>query len=211
MKNKSVIVIGGGGHAKVVIDALLLSKVPLVGYTDVDDKELSLSEVKIPYLGEDAAVFKKYRPSEVSLVNGIGSVGLEPDGSPTARETIFEQFKSRGYEFIPIIHPSAIVSPDVVVGEGCQIMAGAVIQAGTRLGDNVIVNTRASVDHDCRIGSHSHIAPGAILSGGVELGSGSHIGTGAAVRQGLRLGLRVFVNMRSVVTADQKDFSVVTA
>lgn len=180
--NKSCVVIGGGGHARVLMDALLLSGFEIQGFTDVVSKQISLHGRKIPYLGTDEEYFEKSRRINSPLVNGVGSVG-----NPEIRREIFKRFKSAGYSFLTVIHPSAIVARDVSFGEGVQIMAGAVIQTSAVLGNNVIINTRASVDHDCRIEDHVHVAPGAVLSGNVTVGDSAHIGTGACIVQGIHI------------------------
>lgn len=162
------------------MDALLLSGFEIQGFTDVVSKQISLHGRKIPYLGTDEEYFEKSRKINPPLVNGIGSVG-----NPENRREIFKRFKQAGCSFLTVIHPSAVVARDVTFGEGVQIMAGAVIQTGSVLGNNVIINTCASVDHDCRIEDHVHIAPGAVLSGNVTVGENAHVGTGASVVQGI--------------------------
>lgn len=192
--NRPVIVLGGGGHARVLIDALRLSKNQILGVTDFRPSSVNPQKVGVKILGDDGAVFS-FSPAKVSLANGLGSTG-----STAARMALFEKFKVKGYRFISVIHPSAVIAKDAVLGEGVQIMAGAVIQTGVVIGDNAIINTRASVDHDCYIGSHVHIAPGAVLSGGVEIGDGSHIGTGAVIVQNVVLPGGSFIKAASLVT-----------
>lgn len=180
--NLPVIVLGSGGHAKVLIEALLASSVEIVGIVDEDPAQKGKSILGIPVIGNDDTV-NQYRPGAVQLVNGLGSVGV-----PERRREIFERFSALGYGFASVVHPSAVIASDAEIGEGAQIMAGAVIQPGSGIGRNAIINTRASVDHDCIIGDHTHIAPGVTLSGGVRVGAGAHIGTGATVIQGIDIG-----------------------
>jgi UDP-perosamine 4-acetyltransferase len=85
------------------------------------------------------------------------------------------------------------------LGEGVQIMAGTVVQPGSKIGDNTILNTRSSVDHDCEIGAHVHIAPGVTLSGGVRVHDDAHIGAGAVLIQGVEVGASSLVAAGSVV------------
>jgi sugar O-acyltransferase (sialic acid O-acetyltransferase NeuD family) len=174
-----VMVLGAGGHAKVLIEALLANSVEIAGIFDADPKMVGVTLLGVPVLGGDELI-KKFPLTEIRLVNGLGSVGL-----PVKRRELFEQFKGMGYSFATVVHPSAVVASDAELGEGAQIMAGVVIQPGSRIGSNVIVNTRASVDHDCIIGDHVHIAPGVTLSGGVVVGDSCHIGTAATVIQGI--------------------------
>lgn len=180
--NKSCVVIGGGGHARVLMDALLLLGFEIQGFLDFVPKHISLHGEEITYLGTDEEYLEKSSQKDIQLVNGVGSVG-----NPETRREIFKRFKSAGYSFLSVIHPSSIVARDVSFGEGVQIMAGVVIQTGAILGNNVIINTRASVDHDCRIGDHVHIAPGVVLSGNVTVGESAHVGTGVSVVQGISI------------------------
>lgn len=188
MTNLPILIIGAGGHAKVLLDTLNLSgRHSVLGLLDHDPKKHGTTVLGTPVLGDDR-VLEIHPPDSVLLVNGIGSVGL-----PTVRMGIFQELKDKGYSFANVIHPSAVISPTARIGEGSQILAGAVIQAEASIGDNVIVNTRASIDHDCAIGNHVHIAPGVTLSGGTKVGSCSHIGTSASVIQGISIGERVIV------------------
>ena len=98
-------------------------------------------------------------------MNGVGSAR-----STANRQDVYDRFTREGYCFATVIHPSAIVAPEVQIKDGVQIMAGAILQPGSRIGSNAIVNTGAIVDHDCIVGEHAHIAPGAVLSGGVHVG-----------------------------------------
>lgn len=194
--NKPVVVIGAGGHAKVVIDALLLLDVQVLCLTDTDPAKHGASVLGIPVLDEDS-LLTRYPPDTADLAMGVGSVRVSQ-----FRREIFERLKSSGYRFKTIVHPSTSIGRDVVLGEGCQIMAGVVIQTGSILGVNVLINTRAVVDHDCEIGDHVHIGPGAVLSGHVTLDADCHIGCGASVIQGIRLGNNVQVGAGAAVVND---------
>lgn len=193
-KSLPMIVIGGGDHAKVLVHMLLSALRQILGYTDPDEARAPILDVK--RLGNDEAVFK-YRPEEVRLVNGVGSVR-----STVLREQIYDRFKGRGYSFARVIHPSATIASGVQLSEGVQIMAGTVLQPGSSVGTNAIVNTGAIIDHDCVVGSHAHIAPGVVLSGCVRVGSGAHIGTGACAIQGVSIGAGSVVGAGAVVIGD---------
>jgi sugar O-acyltransferase (sialic acid O-acetyltransferase NeuD family) len=189
-----VLVVGGGGHATVLIDALSLTGRRVLGFTELRDGAPAARASD--RLGGDEAVLE-FEPSAVGLVNGVGSAG-----STLARREVFERFSQRGYHFVSVIHPSAVLSPGVRLEEGVQIMAGAVVQTGARIGANVIINTRASVDHDCDIQRHAHVAPGALLCGHVRVGSGAHVGAGAVVIQGVAIGDGAIVGAGAVVVDD---------
>jgi sugar O-acyltransferase (sialic acid O-acetyltransferase NeuD family) len=188
-----VIIVGGGGHSKVLIEALRLRSVKILGITECDNTRIGIDVLGIGVIGNDDKIFG-YAPESIRLVNGVGSVNL-----PKARKAVFDKFKERGFTFATIIHPSAVIASDVVLGEGAQVMAGAVIQPGSRIGRNSIVNTRVSVDHDCSIGEHVHLAPGVTLSGSVRVGDIVHIGTGAIVIQGMSIGHQSIIGAGSVV------------
>jgi sugar O-acyltransferase (sialic acid O-acetyltransferase NeuD family) len=176
-----LIVMGGGGHARVLIDALLLQSCDILGYTDPDEQLNNTPIQGINYIGDDQVILS-YKPSEIRLVNGLGSIG-----STKHRKKLFESFKQQGYTFANVLHPSAVISRDSILLEGVQIMAGAIVQAGSHIGANTIINTKASIDHDCQIGAHVHLAPGVTLSGNVKVEDGVHIGTGATVIQQIQI------------------------
>lgn len=201
---RELIILGAGGHAKVLLDVANCIGLSVRGVIDPRFTGAEETWCGVPILGTEDATVWAYPPETVGLVNGIGSVGV-----PAGRRAVFEALKQGGYTFVTMIHPSAVVARDVVIGEGVQVMAGAVIQTGVRLSDNVIVNSRALVDHDCQIDGHTHIAPGACLSGGVSVGTTSHIGVGAVVIQGVRIGDHSVVGAGAVVLKDVAAHTVV--
>lgn len=196
---KPVIIVGAGGHAKVLVDALLASGREIIGLTD--PKVAKGTEVLADtfVLGNDD-IISSYDPNDVELVCGLGSVS-----KTLSRDRLYVHFSNLGYRFAIVSHPSAIISRHAEIGEGCQIMAGAVVQCGVRLAENVVINTSASVDHDCVIGRSSHIAPGVHLSGDVSVGENSHIGTAAAIIQGIRIGKECLVAAGALALADLED------
>jgi len=196
-----VILIGFGGHAKVLIEILQLLRIPIVGATDIVSREELSPHVTL--LGNDEIILQ-YKTDSIRLVNGLGSVD-----STRRRKMTFERWSKEGYSFATLAHPSATISSNAQIHDGAQIMAGAIIQAGSRIGENTIINTGASVDHDCDIGSHVHLAPGVTLSGKVTVGDETHIGTGAIIIQGIRVGINCLVGAGSVVLDNIPDRSVV--
>lgn len=180
--NKPIIVLGSGGHASVLIETLRLLDKEITGIADPEIKKGTLIYDDIPVLGTDESV-KDYRRDEVYLVNGIG-----PSPKTIRREQVSKNFQSLGYEFLSIIHPSAIVSTSVNITSGVQIMAKSVIQTGSSVGFCSVINTGGIIDHDCKIGDFSHISPGSILCGGIETGTGVYIGAGSVVLENLSLG-----------------------
>lgn len=191
-----ILVLGGGGHAKVLIATLLAQGREFVGYLDKDPAIGDLLGVK--HLGDvNAEAFNAFEPNEVLLINGFGSVG-----DNTLRVSQFKKWKARGFAFQTVVDFRATMAGYVQIGEGAQVMAGAVVQTGCVIGENSILNTGALLDHDCSIGRHVHVATGASLSGNVVVGEGAHIGTGAAIIQGIRIGENSIVGAGSVVVRD---------
>jgi UDP-perosamine 4-acetyltransferase len=193
---KPVVILGGGGHARVVIDALRCAGHVIAGVIDPKAEVAKSLPAGITWLGADLS---KARAAEVQLAIGVGSLEANA-GGPRIR--LFGEAKAAGFEIVSFRHPSAIVAGDVELGEGSQVMAGAILQPRVRIGINSIVNTGASIDHDCWIADHVHIAPRVVLSGTVEVGTGCHLGTGAIVIQNVRIGDWSMVAAGAIVTRD---------
>lgn len=203
--DRAVIVIGAGGHARVLLDVLSqMDGMHVLGLTDANANRLGETVSGRPILGDDRWLLQAHAPDTVVLVNGLGSVR-----DTRLRREVFELFKARNFRFERVVHRSAVMAEDIRLGEGVQVMAGAIVQAGAALGDNVLINSGAVVDHDCNIGDHAHIAPGVTLSGNVIVGAGAHVGTGACVIQGLRIGNDALVGAGAVVVRDVPDGAVV--
>lgn len=197
---KEIILLGGGGHSKVVIDAILnMQEFKIYGIVDPQLPPGS-SILDIPVMGKDDMLPALFRKGIRYAFIGVGSVG-----NCDARKKIYHNLKKRGFILPVIIHPKAIVARDVAIGEGTFVAAGAVINAGTKIGKNVIINTSSSVDHDCMIGDFVHIAPGATLSGGIKVGDETHIGTGANIIQCLNIGKEAFIPAGKTVIKDVTD------
>lgn len=176
-----LIMLGAGGHAKVLLALAQVAGYRVVG---VCDPQLTRAQQEvwrgISVLGDDDALTDF--PEPVGLINGFGQVvGSE------ARAALYGRMVHVGFHFPPLIHPTAWLAPTVQIADGVQVMASAVVQPDSCVGENTIINTGAQVDHDCQIGAHVHIAPGAILCGGVWLGRGVFIGAGATILPGVRV------------------------
>ncbi len=202
MNERDVVVMGGGGHAKVLIDVLRRRGIAIADILDADEMKTGSTVLGIKVSGTDR-MLDAYAAGHVWLVNGVGSVTR-----PDARAALYERLVGRGYEFLTVTHPSAVIADDVGLAAGVQIMASAVIQPGTEIGRNTIINTSASVDHDCRIGAHAHIAPGVVMCGNVVVGEGSHIGSGAIIVQGVTVGAGCMVKAGALVAANVPDGAV---
>jgi sugar O-acyltransferase (sialic acid O-acetyltransferase NeuD family) len=183
-------VIGAGGHAKVVVDILLAMGTPPLALLDenaTSSMVLGIAVLRTTTLPQpDAAVI-------VAI------------GDNAARE----RAAARYLRFAAAVHPSAIIGRDARVGDGSVVMAGAVVNPGTRIGNHCIVNTRAGIDHDCMLEDFASVAPGATLGGGVQLGRGAVISLGASVIHGCRVGDHAVVGAGAVVVRDVPPLVVV--
>jgi UDP-perosamine 4-acetyltransferase len=197
----SLIVLCAGGHARVIIEALLSRGIRPAAVTDRDVARVGEMIGGIPITGSDEDILKM-SPASVQLANGLGNRASRTDSGLSDRRALFGRFAALGYKFPVISHASAVIASDATFGDGAQVMAGAVIQPAVRIGKNVLVNTRAVVEHDCRIGDHAHIAPGAVLCGGVSVGESAHIGAGAVVLVGVSVGGGAIVAAGAVVASN---------
>jgi len=168
MHNDPVYIIGAGGHAKVVIAALLENGISCAGIFDDDSSLWRQKILEIPILG--AVEELRDLPSTIA-VNAIGN--------NSTRRALCQRFKN--VNWLTVIHPHTWIHSSVKIGCGTVVFAGSIIQPETIIGQHSIINTSASVDHDCVIGSFCHIAPGSHLAGGVQIGDEVFLGIGSAV------------------------------
>jgi sugar O-acyltransferase (sialic acid O-acetyltransferase NeuD family) len=176
------IVIGAGGHAAVLVDALLASGSEVLGLTDADPARQGSEVCGRSVLGDDSAL-ARFDSRDVSLANGVGAVG-----DCTLRRQVQARLESSGWKFATVRHPSAVVSQFARVGVGAQLLAGCVVQPRASVAKGCIVNTRAVVEHDVTLGEFTHVAPGAVICGDVRVGAFCHVGAGAVIRQGISIG-----------------------
>lgn len=199
MTRSAYIIVGAGGHATVLADALLTAgAAQLLGFTDNDPARRDATLCGLPVLGSDD-VLQGVDRQMTWLVNGLGSLD---NRAPSARFCVQQALMKKGWRFASVIHPTACVSRFAQLGDGVQVMAGCVVHAGARIGDGVILNTRSIIEHDTEVGDWSHVAPGATICGQVRLGDFCHVGAGAVVRQGVQLGPRCLVGVGAAVIHD---------
>ena len=195
MKNKPIIILGAGGHAKVVAEALIKSGKEILGFLKPEGKKGS-QYYNFDVLGDDS-VLANYHPDNVLLANGVGALPNE-----SLRWQLALSMRQKGYRFTTVIHPDSVIANDVCLDEGVQIMAGVVIQPTVKIGKDTIINTGALIDHDCTIASDCHIAPGVTLCGGVDIKSNVYIGSGTNIIQGISLGKKSIVAAGSIIYKD---------
>jgi len=189
------VVIGGGGHAAVVIDALqAVGEVEPVAILDADESVWSMRVLGVPVVGGDDELERLAGEGVERFAVGVGSVG-----DADLRQRLFELGLSHGLSPLTVIHPSAVVAPSAELEDGVQVMARAVINARAEVGRNALINSGAVVEHDCRIGDHAHVASGAVLAGDATVGDGAFVGAGATVIQGVWVGDGAVVGAGAVV------------
>ena len=181
-----LIIIGASGHGKVVADIAKLN-----GYEDIVflDNDLEIKECAgYPVLGSDMMT---------SELEGDLFVAV---GNAENRKRLMERDSIRNFPIL--IHPSAVIADDVVIGIGSVVMAGVVINSEARIGKGCIVNTSSSIDHDCTVSDYCHISVGAHLSGTVIVGGGTWIGAGATVSNNIRICAGCIIGAGAVVIKD---------
>ena len=191
----TVVVLGGGGHAKVLISVMRKLRWTIAGYVDPRDIGPVLG---VPYAGSDdvlPALLARYPGCAAAM--GVGKVDA------TARRAgIQAAAEALGYGFPTFISPDAVVNGEVELGAGTAVFDGAVVNAGVLTGPICVVNTNATVEHDCRFGTNVHIAPGATVSGGVRIGDHTFVGAGAVVVHEVAIGAGCLIGAGAVVTHD---------
>jgi sugar O-acyltransferase (sialic acid O-acetyltransferase NeuD family) len=187
-----VLILGAGGHAKVIADILISQGTQVQGFLDDDPNLWGEMRLGLPVLGA-IGQYLEYEPE--GLIIGIGN--------NLVRQRVAERLSTQAQRlWCNAIHPRATIARSVRLGRGIVVAAGAVINPDTVLGDHAIINTGATVDHDCAIGDYVHVAPGAHLAGGVLVREGAFIGIGSSLIPNIRVGEWTTVGAGSVVTND---------
>lgn len=183
------VLLGAGGHAKVILATALAAGWSCRGLYDDDPAKAGTTVLGVPVLGP--------LPEAAALAQDEVLIGF---GSNAFRKAVALRYPQ--VRWATVVHPSAQVHPSVQLGEGSVVFAGAVIQPDTVLGRHCIVNTGATVDHDCVFGDFVHVAPGVHLAGSVRLEAGVFLGVGAVAVPGVRVGADTVVGAGAVVVRD---------
>jgi sugar O-acyltransferase (sialic acid O-acetyltransferase NeuD family) len=194
---KPVAIVGYSGHAYVIIDIFLNAGRLVTAYCDQEEK--SNNPYHLTYLGKESEVINKLKKFDFFAC--VGHNGI--------REKIHTQLSQVLGSPINAIHPSAVISGSVKMGDGIMIAANATINPMVQLGRGVICNTSTSIDHECIIGDFSHIAPGAVLCGNVLVGKSAFIGANSVIKQGVIIGNNVTIGAGTVVVKDIPDNTTV--
>jgi len=199
------VVIGAGGHAKTVIDAILLQgQYRPVASTDRELANKGNVVLGVPVIGGDDQL-------PALLVQGVKhfAMGVGSASDNTLRKRLFERAIGAGLTPIVVAHPAALVAPSARLGRGSVVLAGGIINASANIGENVIVNTGTIVEHDCEVQDHVHLCPGVRLTGGVVVREGAFIGAGTVVKQRIRVAEWATIGMGSVVVKSVDAYSTV--
>jgi sugar O-acyltransferase (sialic acid O-acetyltransferase NeuD family) len=181
---------GSGDHARVVLDCLLEQQVNVIG---IFDPKVTDPLFGIPQIG-------KYDPALFPGAKTVIAIG-----NNLIRKKIAEMSV---HGFTKVVHSSALISSNTIIGEGSMILHRTTIQVNSKIGKHVIINTGAQVDHDCMVDDYVHVAPGAILCGTVSVGEGSFIGAGTVIIPGIKIGKWAVIGAGSVIIRNVPDYSV---
>lgn len=181
---------GASGHAKVIIDILAASGIPVQGLFDDNPEVKGLLEYQV--LGSFNQ--KILRDSELIISIGINNI-----------RKIISEMLPKDIKYGTAIHPSAIISKYATIGKGSVIMQGAVIQSCVTIGNHCIINTSSSVDHDCIVEDFVHISPNSCLCGGISIGEGTQVGAGSVIVPGIKVGKWSVIGAGSVVLKNIPD------
>lgn len=197
--NDKCVIIGAGGHAKIVIDTAEKNGFDVIGVTD-EKLEIGSNCLGCCVLGKDEILEQIYSSDLKTAFMGIGHVGYS-----TLRNNLYEKIKTMGYVFPKLIHPSAYIGMDVLIGKGSLVCPNAVINVETIIGELCIINSAAVVEHEVSVEDGVHIAPHATILGQAYIKRNSFIGAGSVVLQGVCVGANCIIGAGSVVLTDVPD------
>ncbi len=202
-----LIILGAGGHGKVIADTARSCGWTVAGFVDRADRGriaepggAKVIALQSDFL-EDLETSKLLPRDATAVTVAIGNNAVRLD--------LTRQMQALGFDTPSLIHPSAIVSVSASVGQGTHILPGAIINASATIGDAVIINTGAIIEHDCKIAHGVHVSPGAVLAGEVQIGECSWVGAGAVIINQVKIGANAIVGAGAVVIRDVPDNSTV--
>lgn len=197
----NIVLWGAGGHGGVVLDA--------VRQQGMHEPVAFIDEAVAGEGYHRSGLPIRYGRCELAKLRAEGVVGIViAIGDEAKRAAASKVALKCGFELCTIIHPAAVICSDVRIGAGTVVFAGGVVQTGSEIGNDVIINTCASVDHDCRIGNAVQLAPRATLGGGVKIDELSFIGIGATIRNRIVIGRNCLIGAGAVVVRNIPDHSL---
>lgn len=194
MKERQLIMVGGGGHCRSLIEVAESAGYSVLGVLDLPDnvgKEFLSTRV----IGTDDDI-----PAYVDKALFVIAVGSIKD--PSTRIRLFERVKAAGGKLATVVASTARVSEYATLGEGTVVMHHALVNAGAKVGSNVILNSFADIEHDSVIGNHCHVSTGAIVNGGCRVGDACFVGSGAVLVQGITIGDGFVIGAGSLVVGN---------
>lgn len=196
---KDIVIIGAGGHAKVIADIilkrkeLLNEKLNIIGFLDDGYKNLKYTKIfDIPILGDTNLIEKLEQEKKYNYIIGIGNNEI--------REKISSKFSNLNY--YTAIHPKSIIGIDVIIEEGTVVMANTVVNSGTKIGKHCILNTGSIIEHDNNIEDYCHLSPNSTLCGTVKIGKNSWVGANSTIIQNRNIGENSMIGAGSVIIRD---------
>lgn len=195
---KKILLIGGGGHCKSVLQGMKRDGCAVYGIVDKENG-LKRDVLGVPTIGTDVDLSSLAKQGCLAIVT-VGSVK-----NNDARRGLYDKACSAGLVMTNYISKEALISEGVSFGKGTVVLDRVIINVDTKIGNNCIINTGAIVEHDCVVDDHVHIASGAVLSGGVTVGELAFIGAASVIRQGVRIGRGAVVGAGAVVVDDVPD------
>ena len=192
---KEVVIIGAGGHAKVIADIIYKSGDIVLGFLD-DNKELGsniIKEPKLSVIGTINDIHKiQQKNNSINFIIGIGD--------NKTRRTIAEKYNDINY--YTAIHPTAQIGIDIEIEKGTTIMANTCINTSSKIGKHCIINTGSIIEHDNKIGDYVHISPNATLCGTVEIGENTHVGAGTTIKNNIKICDNTIIGCGTIIIRD---------
>ncbi len=185
-----IVVLGAGGHARVITDLLERRGYKEEGIELLDDNVIEGSMIFGKRVAGNLECCLSYPPG-TDFIIGIGDNRV--------RKALSEKYH---LSYITLVHPQAVIGKNVSLGEGTVVMAGAIIQSGSVIGKHCIVNTGATVDHECKVGDYVHISPGCHVGGGVKIAAESWLGIGSCVKNGIKIEKTCLLGAGGVLVKD---------
>ncbi|MEA3440050.1 MAG: NeuD/PglB/VioB family sugar acetyltransferase [Chloroflexota bacterium] len=202
----AIIIYGGGGHGKSLIDLLLsLRTYQIHGIVD-DGIPAGERVMGVPVLGDAQVLPETYSQGVRLAVNAVGGIG-----NTAIRVEVFRRLAEAGFSCPAVVHPAAFIEPSATLSAGVQVFPFAYVGSEVQAGYGAIINTSAVVSHECTLGAYSNVSPGALLAGGVQVGDAALIGMGATVNLGVRIGEGARIGNSAAVKADVPPNGVVRA
>lgn len=202
----AIVIYGGGGHAKALIDLLrALNVYRIAGVLD-DNLSAGANLMGVPVLGGSEALDGLYAQGVRLAVNAVGGIS-----SLAIRIKVFDRLAAAGFACPALVHPRAFVEPSARLAAGVQVFPHAYIGSEAQAGYGCIINSGAIVSHDCSLGEYSNLSPGAILAGEVQVGAGVLVGMGATINLRVRVGAGARIGNSAVVKEDVPEKGIVRA